>query len=166
MSSLPWISYPGLLIQIHLPSFSIHLSPQPPFTWPQPSPPLKVGHLAPPWAGWVVIVRDREREPISHFLLQALHEDQPVEKTDFISIKLSCRLSLDTILETTFPRIRNSRTLYDKLCSASQAPGTPLIDLSPYEWNFDLDMPGQKFHHSLKEHHKISNIPKFRCDML
>jgi hypothetical protein len=35
-----------------------------------------------------------------------------------------------------------------------------------YEWNFDLDMPGQKFHHSLKKHHKISNIPKFRCEML
>ena len=35
------------------------------------------------------------------------------------------------------------------------------IDLSPYEGNFDLDMPGQKFHHSLKEHHKISNIAKF-----
>ena len=42
----------------------------------------------------------------------------------------------------------------------------PPIDLSPYEWNFDLDMPGQKFHHSLKEHHKISNIPNFRCEML
>jgi hypothetical protein len=40
------------------------------------------------------------------------------------------------------------------------------IDLSPYEWNFDLDKPGQQFHHSLKEHHKISNIPKFRCEML
>jgi hypothetical protein len=40
------------------------------------------------------------------------------------------------------------------------------VDLSPYEWNFDLDKPGQKFHHSLKEHHKISNIPKFRCEML
>jgi hypothetical protein len=24
-------------------------------------------------------------------------------------------------------------------------------------------MSGQNFHHSLKEHHKISNIPKFRC---
>jgi hypothetical protein len=23
-----------------------------------------------------------------------------------------------------------------------------------------------KFEHSLKEHHKISNIPKFRCEML
>ena len=35
--------------------------------------------------------------------------------------------------------------------------------------DFDLDMPGQKFHHSLKqlkEHHKIRNIPKFRCEML
>ena len=40
------------------------------------------------------------------------------------------------------------------------------IDLSPFEWNFDLDKSGQKFHHSLKEHHKISNIPKFRCEML
>jgi hypothetical protein len=27
----------------------------------------------------------------------------------------------------------------------------------PFEWNFDLDKSGQKFHHSLKEHHKISN---------
>jgi hypothetical protein len=41
-----------------------------------------------------------------------------------------------------------------------------LIDLSAFEWNFDVDMPGQKFHHSLKEHHKISNISKFRCEML
>ena len=24
----------------------------------------------------------------------------------------------------------------------------------------------QKFHHSLKEYHKIRNIPKFRCEML
>ena len=32
--------------------------------------------------------------------------------------------------------------------------------------NFDLNKSRQKFHHSLKEHHKISNIPKFRCEML
>jgi hypothetical protein len=32
--------------------------------------------------------------------------------------------------------------------------------------NFDLHKSRQKFHHSLKEHHKISNIPKFRCEML
>jgi hypothetical protein len=31
---------------------------------------------------------------------------------------------------------------------------------------FELDKPGQKFHHSLKEHHKISNIPKLRCEIL
>jgi hypothetical protein len=40
------------------------------------------------------------------------------------------------------------------------------IDLSPYKWYFDLDKSGEKFHHILKEHHKISNIPKFRCKML
>jgi hypothetical protein len=40
------------------------------------------------------------------------------------------------------------------------------MDLFPNEQNFDLDKSIQKFHHSLKEHHKISNIPKFRCEML
>jgi hypothetical protein len=38
-------------------------------------------------------------------------------------------------------------------------------DLLPNEQNFDLDKSRQ-FHHSLNEHHKISNIPKFRCEML
>ena len=28
-----------------------------------------------------------------------------------------------------------------------------------YRLNFDLNKSRQKFHHSLKEHHKISNIP-------
>ena len=32
----------------------------------------------------------------------------------------------------------------------------------PDEQNFDLDKSRQKFHDSLKEHHKISNIPKFQ----
>ena len=36
----------------------------------------------------------------------------------------------------------------------------------PNEQNFDLDKSRQKFHHSLKEHHKISIIPKFRCELL
>jgi hypothetical protein len=36
----------------------------------------------------------------------------------------------------------------------------------PYEQNSDLDKSRQKFHLSLKKHHKISNIPKFRCEML
>jgi hypothetical protein len=49
---------------------------------------------------------------------------------------------------------------------AGLALGRDQIDLFPYEWNFDLDMPGQNIHHSLKEHHKITNIPKFRCEML
>jgi hypothetical protein len=40
------------------------------------------------------------------------------------------------------------------------------IDLSPYNQNFDLGKSRQIFHHSLKEHDKISNIAKFRCEML
>jgi hypothetical protein len=36
------------------------------------------------------------------------------------------------------------------------------MDLLPNEQNFDLDKSWQ----GLKEHHKISNIPKFRCEML
>ena len=40
------------------------------------------------------------------------------------------------------------------------------MDLFPNEQNFDLDKSRQKFHHSLKEHCKSSNIPKFRCEML
>jgi hypothetical protein len=44
--------------------------------------------------------------------------------------------------------------------------GVNSMDLFPNEQNFDLDKSRQKFHHGLKEHHKISNIPKFRCEML
>ena len=40
------------------------------------------------------------------------------------------------------------------------------MDHSPINQNFELNNSRQKFHHSLKEHHKISNIPKFRCKML
>jgi hypothetical protein len=40
------------------------------------------------------------------------------------------------------------------------------MDLFPNEQNFDLDKSRQNFYHSLKEHHKISNIQKFRCEML
>jgi hypothetical protein len=32
-----------------------------------------------------------------------------------------------------------------------------------FEWTYSLI---GKFYHGLKEHHKISNIPKFRCEML
>jgi hypothetical protein len=40
------------------------------------------------------------------------------------------------------------------------------MDQSPINQNFELNKSRQKFHHSLNEHHKISNIPKFRCKML
>jgi hypothetical protein len=40
------------------------------------------------------------------------------------------------------------------------------MDHSPINQNFELNKSRQKFHHSLKEHHKISNIPKFRFKML
>ena len=40
------------------------------------------------------------------------------------------------------------------------------MDHSPINQNFELNKSRQKFHHSLKEHHKISNIPKIRCKML
>jgi hypothetical protein len=43
---------------------------------------------------------------------------------------------------------------------------TPSMDHSPISQNFELNKSRQKIHHSLKEHHKISNIPKFRCKML
>jgi hypothetical protein len=49
---------------------------------------------------------------------------------------------------------------------ANQMDLVKAMDLSPYNWNFDPDKSRHKFHHSLKEHHKISNIPKFRCEML
>ncbi len=41
-----------------------------------------------------------------------------------------------------------------------------LMDHLHYRLNFDLNKSRQKFDHSLKEHHKISNIPRFRCEML
>ena len=35
-----------------------------------------------------------------------------------------------------------------------------------FRQNFDPNKSRQQFHHSLKEHHKISKIPKFRYEML
>jgi hypothetical protein len=40
------------------------------------------------------------------------------------------------------------------------------MDYLHYRLNFDLNKSRQNFDHSLKEHHKISNISKFRCEML
>ena len=59
--------------------------------------------------------------------------------------------------------------MYFFLCLVSNTPveksSTTIMDLFPNEQNFDLDKSRQKFHHSLKEHHKISNIAMFRCKM-
>jgi hypothetical protein len=51
------------------------------------------------------------------------------------------------------------RAYYDRTCDQP-------MDLFPNEQNFELDKSRQTFHHSLNEHHKISNIPTFRCEML
>jgi hypothetical protein len=54
-----------------------------------------------------------------------------------------------------------------KICKSGLGlPVRAVMDLFPNEQNFDLDKSRQKFHHNLKEHRKISNIPKFRCEML
>ena len=42
----------------------------------------------------------------------------------------------------------------------------PMFHIIQVSINFELDKSRQKFYHSLKEHHKISNMPKFRCEML
>jgi hypothetical protein len=69
-------------------------------------------------------------------------------------------------------KIENSYTGKKHLCYAVLArvalkgPFTLAMDHLHYRLNFDLNKSRQKFHHSLKEHHKISNIPKFRCEML
>ena len=51
-------------------------------------------------------------------------------------------------------------------CALHQVLRLPNGPIPYNEQNFDLDKSRQKFHHSLKEYHKISNIPKFRCEML
>jgi hypothetical protein len=54
----------------------------------------------------------------------------------------------------------------DEVQLSSPRTESKVMDLFPNEQNFDLDKRRQRFYHSLKEHHKISNIPKFRCKML
>jgi hypothetical protein len=47
--------------------------------------------------------------------------------------------------------LQNLPCIFDLACTK-----TLLMDLFPNEQNFDLDKSRQIFHHSLKEHHKIS----------
>jgi hypothetical protein len=54
-----------------------------------------------------------------------------------------CWVELDNCLSVA--QLVRARQL--SLCSS--------VDLFPNEQNFDLDKSRQKFHHSLKEHHKI-----------
>jgi hypothetical protein len=56
-----------------------------------------------------------------------------------------------------------SNHTYTSLLQMNQV-STDSMDLLPYEQNFDLDKSRQN--HGLKEHHKISNIPTFRCEIL
>ena len=65
-------------------------------------------------------------------------------------------------------------SLSSEACSSSRVSQNSsllhvCIKIEMIKWikfTFDLNKSRQKFHHSLKEHHKISDIPKFRCEML
>jgi hypothetical protein len=52
----------------------------------------------------------------------------------------------------SYPSEQENRS---KICKCKRA----LMDLLPNYQNLDLNKSRQTFHHSLKEHHKISNIP-------
>ena len=58
------------------------------------------------------------------------------------------------------------KQLLDDYLHSCQTEKIHTMDHLHYRLNFDLNKSRQKFHHSLKEHHKISNIPKFCCEML
>jgi hypothetical protein len=86
------------------------------------------------------------------------------------------------VLQSAYRRYHSTETallkvLNDILLSMNSQRATLLVlldlssafdtmDHSPINQNFELNKSRQKFHHSLKEHHKISNITKFRCKML
>jgi hypothetical protein len=71
-------------------------------------------------------------------------------------------------LNRGLPRLdtRDTEAMRDDLTGRSSLEVT--MDLFPNEQNFDLDKSRQNFYHGLKEHRKIkiSNIPKFRREML
>jgi hypothetical protein len=126
-------------------------------------------------------LRRFEQRPFVGKLEGQVTDEAPSLETSKFSLYFSdcCILSIHSfiIIGTTYTGTDStplSRPIFmlemDNLLGRTVKQRTQIIrlpiDLSPFEWNFDLDKSGQKFHHSLKEHHKISNIPKFRCEML
>jgi hypothetical protein len=71
-----------------------------------------------------------------------------------------------TTLTTLTTRSRQLRPYGNHASELQRMVMSTSMDHLHYRLNFDLNKSRQKFHHSLKEHHKISNIPKFRCEML
>jgi hypothetical protein len=64
---------------------------------------------------------------------------------------------IDTnIVFNPVPRRQSDVHLDENDSLACKAPYGPIL---PNNQNFDLNKSRQKFHHSLKEHHKISNSP-------
>jgi hypothetical protein len=74
----------------------------------------------------------------------------------------------DVFFEVAVRYTASKNTRIQKVCHQSPRLYSlvSVMDHLHYRLNFDQDKSRQKFHHSLKEHHKISNIPKFRCEML
>ena len=86
--------------------------------------------------------------PVNHCSIISTDEDPGLRIESFAIIKLR---GVTTKCEIYFFTMQTFKELMDHL---------------HYRLNFDFNKSRQKFHHSLKEHHKISNIPKFRCEML
>jgi hypothetical protein len=90
-----------------------------------------------------------------------------ISNISFIKILLISVINIKTQKYTHTSPHSSPEVFFDLLHSTAQSSRLQsLIDLSPYNQNFNLGKSRQIFHHSLKEHHKISNIPKFRCEML
>jgi hypothetical protein len=87
-----------------------------------------------------------------------------IERVDTISSPYECDCHGKIIITIT-TSILKAQCGYDQMGFTS-IKYAYLMDHSPINQNFELNKSRQKFHHSLKEHHKISHIPKFRWKML
>ena len=81
--------------------------------------------------------------------LATTHLRSQNSKFECLSFKFLCSIQIFSVLK------------YNLFASICPNYHVFVMDLLPNEQNFDLDKSRQKFHHSLKEHHKISSIPKF-----